>query len=87
MMSRLYPLTIKYGKMTQTLNVKNNTTHWWWNDGVCTLPSTTTKPYIFVCCDWDGAHYKSTQVHYEVINNKLIRSYVNKSWRTNGVFR
>ena len=31
----------------------------------------TSQPYIFVCCDWGGAHYQSAQVHYEVIDNKL----------------
>lgn len=71
LMSRSFPLVMKFGKVTKNLQVKNNTTHWWWNDGVCTLPAMTSQPYIFVCCDWGGAHYKSAQVHYEVIDNKL----------------
>lgn len=71
LMSRSFPLVMKFGKITKSLQVKNNTTHWWWNDGVCTLPAMTSQPYIFVCCDWGGAHYQSAQVHYEVIDNKL----------------
>lgn len=71
LMSRTFPLVMKFGKVTKNLQVKNNTTHWWWFDSVCTLPSMTSLPYIFVCCDWGGAHYQSAQVHYEVIDNKL----------------
>lgn len=73
-MTRLYPLYIRWGSFTVNNLKVNPDNGWYWGTGTLTdiIPSGVKNPAVFMVCDWDKTHFDSQSMSYKVKNGTSI---------------
>lgn len=70
LMSRLYPLYMRWGSFTLNMKVNaDNGSQWSYNTRSNMIPSGVTNPAVFMVCDWNKTHFKAQSFQYKIASN------------------
>lgn len=70
LMSRLYPLYMRWGSFTLNMKVNaDNGSQWSYNTRTGMIPSGITNPAVFMVCDWNKTHFKAQSFQYKINSN------------------
>lgn len=70
LMSRLYPLYMRWGSFTLNMKVNaDNGSQWSYNTRSNMIPSGVTNPAVFMVCDWNKTHFKAQSFSYKIASN------------------
>lgn len=72
MMSRLFPLVMKWGSFTLNMTVNaDNGSQWSYGTLENAVSEGLTAPYVYMQCDWNKTHFKSQSFSYRLSGRSI----------------